>query len=105
MPQRFLSQEKIGKPRSSFVKRRPVFTRRRSVRISSCGIVDVLMYDARQDLAFLQQEDLTMFGRLLFALCCNNLAAVTNLPKSLDTIGRLYSQDLKNVALWLISKP
>jgi PAB-dependent poly(A)-specific ribonuclease subunit 3 len=75
------------------------------VRVSSCGIVDVLMYDARQDLVLLQQEDLAMFGRLLFALSCNNVAAVNNLPKSLETLSRLYSQDLQKVALWLIQKP
>ena len=76
-----------------------------SVRISSCGILDVIMHDTHQDVHSLLQEDLAMFGRLLFALCCNNLAAVNNLTKSLETMGRLYSLDLKNVALWLISKP
>lgn len=75
------------------------------VRISSCGVVDVLMYDTRQDLAILQQEDLAMFGRLVFALCCNNLAAMNNVPKAIETLGRQYSGDMKNVALFLISKP
>jgi PAB-dependent poly(A)-specific ribonuclease subunit 3 len=75
------------------------------IRISSCGIVDVLMYDSRQDIAVLQQEDLTMFGRLVFALCCNNLAAMNSVPKALETLGRQYSGDMKNVALFLISKP
>jgi len=64
------------------------------------------MYDAHQDIALLQQEDLAMFGRLLFALCCNNVAAANgvNVQKSLEMIGRLYSTDVKNVALFLISK-
>lgn len=65
----------------------------------------MLMYDARQDMAMLQQEDLTRFGRLLFILCCNNVAAVNSFPKSLETIGRLYSQDLKSVAMWLVQEP
>ncbi|KAF7978167.1 hypothetical protein HWV62_1354 [Athelia sp. TMB] len=72
---------------------------------SSCGVVDVLMYDTRQDLAVLQQEDLAMFGRLVFALCCNNLAAMNSVPKAIETLGRQYSGDMKNVALFLISKP
>lgn len=63
------------------------------------------MYDTPQDLTLLQQEDLAMFGRLIFALCCNNLAAINNLPKALETLGRQYSSDMKNVALYLISKP
>jgi PAB-dependent poly(A)-specific ribonuclease subunit 3 len=63
------------------------------------------MYDPRQDTAIAQQEDLTMFGRLVFALCCNNLAAMNTLPKALDVIGRQYSVDVKTLALYLISKP
>ncbi|EDR08760.1 uncharacterized protein LACBIDRAFT_297339 [Laccaria bicolor S238N-H82] len=50
-----------------------LLTGQNRIRISSCGIVDVLMHDAVQ-----QQEDLTMFGRLVFALCCNNVSAATS---------------------------
>lgn len=75
------------------------------LRISSCGIVDVLMYDTRQDIALVQQEDLVMFGRLVFALCCGSLAAMNTLPKALDMMGRMYSADVKTLTLYLISKP
>lgn len=75
------------------------------VRVSSCGIIDVLTYDTRQDINILQQDDLAMFGQLVFALCCNNLAAMNNVSKALETLGRQYSSDMKNVALFLISKP
>ena len=54
--------------------------------------------------SMLQQEDLVMFGRLIFALCCNNMAAVNNLPKSLETMGKHYSTDIKNVALFCFGK-
>ncbi|GLB44144.1 putative regulatory subunit of the poly(A)-nuclease (PAN) deadenylation complex, one of two cytoplasmic mRNA deadenylases involved in mRNA turnover [Lyophyllum shimeji] len=76
------------------------------IRISSCGVIDVLLHDTPQDIGILQQEDLTMFGRLLFALCCNNVTASSgqNFQKSLDFMGRNYSPDIKNVALFLISK-
>ncbi|OBZ74430.1 PAB-dependent poly(A)-specific ribonuclease subunit PAN3 [Grifola frondosa] len=80
-------------------------TGKNRVRISSCGIVDVLTYEAHADVAFLQQEDLAMFGKLVFALCCSNLAAMNNLPKAVETLARHYSADLKSVALFLISKP
>ncbi|KAH7907382.1 hypothetical protein BJ138DRAFT_1214236 [Hygrophoropsis aurantiaca] len=73
--------------------------------IYSCGIADVLMYDGRQDTSLLQQEDLAMFGRLVFGLCCNNLAAINTLPKALEIMSHLYSVDIKNIALYLISKP
>ncbi|KAH7882225.1 hypothetical protein F5I97DRAFT_1817773 [Phlebopus sp. FC_14] len=75
------------------------------LRISSCGIADVLMYDTRQDIVMAQQEDLIMFGRLVFTLCCGNSAAMNMLPRALDTMGRLYSADVKTLALYLVSKP
>lgn len=64
------------------------------------------MHDTHQDMAMLQQEDLTMLGRLLFALCCNNVAASSgqNFQKSLELIGRTYSPEIKNAALFLINK-
>ncbi|KAI0092269.1 kinase-like domain-containing protein [Irpex rosettiformis] len=75
------------------------------VRVSSCGIVDILTYEARQDMSLLQQEDLTMFGRLIFTLCCNNPSAVNNMAKSMETLSRHYSQELRNVILYLMAKP
>lgn len=63
------------------------------------------MYDTRQDVALVQQEDLVMFGRLLFALCCGNLGAMNTLPKALDMMERMYSADVKTLALYLVSKP
>ena len=74
------------------------------IRISSCGIIDILMHDTPQDIHTLQQEDLLMFGQVVFALCCNNMAASVpqHLQTSLETIGRIYSTDVKNVALFLI---
>ncbi|TFK87873.1 hypothetical protein K466DRAFT_490113 [Polyporus arcularius HHB13444] len=79
-------------------------TGKNRVRIGSCGVVDVLTHDAQTDIAFLQQDDLTMFGALIFMLCCNNLAAMNNMQKAIDHLGRYYSADLKSVALFLISK-
>jgi len=80
-------------------------TGKNRVRISSCGLIDVLMYETHQDSATLQQEDLTLFGKLLLSLCCNNVAAMNNLPKALELVGRNYSPDIKNVAYYLVSKP
>ncbi|KAF5352917.1 hypothetical protein D9758_007902 [Tetrapyrgos nigripes] len=81
-------------------------TGKNRIRIGSCGIVDVLMHDSHQDMHLLQLEDLTMFGRLIFALCCNNASATTNgnFQKSLEVMSRLYSPEIKTLALFLISK-
>ncbi|KAK7055351.1 PAN2-PAN3 deadenylation complex subunit PAN3 [Favolaschia claudopus] len=81
-------------------------TSKNRVRISSCGIFDVLLYDTPQDTHLLQQDDLTMFGRLLFALCTGNVMASSggNFQKSLEVMGRLYSPEIKAVALFLVNK-
>lgn len=75
------------------------------IRVGSCGIVDVLTHEARQDAGLLQQEDLQMFGRLIFTLCCNNPSAASNMAKSMESLNRHYSQELKNVVLYLVAKP
>ncbi|KAF7793555.1 hypothetical protein EIP86_004669 [Pleurotus ostreatoroseus] len=80
-------------------------TGKNRVRCGSCGIVDIILYETRQEMSLLQQEDLSMLGKLVFSLCCNNMASMNNLPKAIDNLSRHYSQDLKNVALFLISKP
>ncbi|KAK0497629.1 hypothetical protein EDD18DRAFT_1158663 [Armillaria luteobubalina] len=81
-------------------------TGKNRIRISSCGIVDVLTYDAQQDIHLLQLEDLSMFGRLIIALCCTNASAASgsNFQKSLEIMAQGYSPEIKNVALFLISK-
>ena len=52
-----------------------------------------------------QQDDLLSFGKLIIAIACGSTSAVHNLPKSVDHISRMYSPDLKNVVLYLLSKP
>lgn len=86
---------------------------RNRVRISSCGLADVLTYNPASPphvagvpiSAEHFQEDLVMFGKLIMALCCNNVAATSNFGKSLDVVTQHYSADLKNVALFCLSKP
>ncbi len=90
-----------------------IVTGRNRVRISSCGLADVLTYNPASPsrlpgvpISTEQiQEDLVMFGKLIMALCCNDGAAMSNFGKSLDVITQHYSQDLKNVALFCLSKP
>jgi len=90
-----------------------IVTGQNRVRISSCGLADVLMYNPASPphlpgapIAAEQiQEDLVMFGKLIMALCCNNVAATSNFGKSLDVVTQHYSGDLKNVALFCLSKP
>ncbi|KAF8966885.1 hypothetical protein BDZ97DRAFT_1805709 [Flammula alnicola] len=77
------------------------------VRISSCGIFDVLLFGTPQpDMATLQQDDLVKFGRLILSLCTGNLAASSqsNMQKSIEVMKKAYSVDVQALALFLCSK-
>ncbi|KAF8999784.1 hypothetical protein BDQ17DRAFT_1427525 [Cyathus striatus] len=83
-----------------------LLTGKNRVRLSCAGLLDILFYDTPSDMMMLQQEDLTMFGRLIFALCCGNPVAssASHFQKSLDLMSKAYSSDVKSAALFLISK-
>lgn len=59
-----------------------------------------------QDVHFAQQDDLSAFGKLIFAMaCCNAQAhAPAQFQRSLDYMTRHYGPDVKAAALFLISK-
>ncbi|KAJ3300231.1 PAB-dependent poly(A)-specific ribonuclease subunit 3 [Borealophlyctis nickersoniae] len=80
-------------------------TGKNRIRLNCCGIFDMITYDGGKNTAHFQQEDLLHFGQLIVALACGSLGAVHNLPKSIDYIVRHYSVDLKNVMLYLLTKP
>ena len=49
------------------------------------------MHDVHSDVSFMQQDDLTMFGALVFMLCRSNLSAMNNLQKAIDHVERLLA--------------
>ncbi|KLO17740.1 hypothetical protein SCHPADRAFT_820906 [Schizopora paradoxa] len=67
------------------------------VRISSCGVADILTWEARPDLAYMQQEDIILFAKLVMSLATNNPSAVNYVHKSMDIVGRHYSNDVVQV--------
>ncbi|KAG5457790.1 MAG: hypothetical protein BJ554DRAFT_2113 [Olpidium bornovanus] len=77
----------------------------RRLRVNCVGVFDLINYDGGKNQPHFQQEDLLNFGQLILSLACLSLTAIHNLPKSLDYITRFYSMDLKNVVLYLLSKP
>ncbi|KIM41752.1 hypothetical protein M413DRAFT_137436 [Hebeloma cylindrosporum] len=82
-------------------------TGKNRVRISSCCIFDVLLFGTpQQDMAVSQQDDLLKLGRLIFALCTNNVSASSpsNMQKSLEMMKKMYSVDVQALALFLCSK-
>lgn len=72
------------------------------LRLSGCGIFDILDYDnSHTNLLQNQQDDLMDFARLVLAIACNSLVAIQkeHLNTSIDIITRNYSTDLRNLIL------
>lgn len=82
-----------------------LMTSKNRLRISCSGLVDVLQFDGISKIAMHQQEDLLSFGKLIVTLACNSPQSSQNLPQSFEYLSRFYTPDLKNVALYLLSKP
>ena len=90
------------------------------IRLNGCGIWDVLAYDPTTPIAVYQvnlcalvfthnlcpqQEDLVSFGKLVISMACEFFAPGQHPAAPLDHIARYYSPDLKDVIMFLISKP
>ncbi|KAJ3220008.1 PAB-dependent poly(A)-specific ribonuclease subunit 3 [Dinochytrium kinnereticum] len=75
------------------------------IRLNCCAIFDIINYDGGKSLQMFQHDDLIHFGQLLVALACGSLSAVANISKSIEHVSATCSQDLKNVVLFLLSKP
>ncbi|XP_065349432.1 PAN2-PAN3 deadenylation complex subunit PAN3 isoform X1 [Cloeon dipterum] len=78
------------------------------LRLSFCGIPDVVMFDAAANMSMAsvhQQEDLLALGRLVLALACKSMLAPKreNIQTSLELVARSYSSDLRNLIVYLLS--
>ena len=83
---------------------RVIISSKNRIRLAGCGILDVILFDSTNPVHY-QQEDLLSLGKLIIALGSGSTSSVHNLPKSVDHISRVYSPELKNVVLYLLSKP
>ncbi|KAI9478636.1 MAG: hypothetical protein EXX96DRAFT_571669 [Benjaminiella poitrasii] len=85
--------------------KRVLITGKNRIRMNGASILDVLQFESGLNVVRQQQEDLLSFGKLLVALACNSLQAFHDPAQSFEYINRYYSTDLKNVILYLLSKP
>ncbi|GAA97963.1 hypothetical protein E5Q_04643 [Mixia osmundae IAM 14324] len=82
-----------------------LLTGKNRLRVNCCSMFDVLRFENDASLEMQQQEDLFDLGKLIVTLGCTSLSAVHNLPRSLDHLSRQYSNDIKNLVLFLFGKP
>jgi PAB-dependent poly(A)-specific ribonuclease subunit 3 len=67
--------------------------------------LDIIGYNNGSNIDQLQQDDLLQFGRLILSLSCGTMLASHNLRRSMDFVANKYSADIKNVLIYLLSKP
>ena len=83
-----------------------ILTDKNRVRLSACAVSDVLHVDARRQVEDFQQEDFFNLGKLILGIAINTPPrSILDVWGSLDQLGRVYSQDLKDRVSWLLSPP
>eukprot|EP00027_Filamoeba_sp_ATCC50430_P018522 CAMPEP_0168565566 /NCGR_PEP_ID=MMETSP0413-20121227/13917_1 /TAXON_ID=136452 /ORGANISM="Filamoeba nolandi, Strain NC-AS-23-1" /LENGTH=657 /DNA_ID=CAMNT_0008597453 /DNA_START=148 /DNA_END=2121 /DNA_ORIENTATION=- len=82
-----------------------LITGKNRIRLSGVGIHDVVNFDGGKGLVQFQYEDLLSLGHLILCLACKSLGSLQNINKSIEFLGSRYSQDLKNLVVYLLSKP
>uniref|UniRef100_H2ZDN5 Poly(A) specific ribonuclease subunit PAN3 n=1 Tax=Ciona savignyi TaxID=51511 RepID=H2ZDN5_CIOSA len=87
-----------------------IITDKSRIRVNGVGIFDVLGYDnshanPRAHMQQYQQDDLVALGKVVLALACNSVSSIQrdNLHNSIELVLRNYSNDLKNLILYLLS--
>lgn len=82
-----------------------LLTGKNRVRLSACAILDVVHHDAQRPLLDLQKDDLQNFGKLILSLANLSIPTQQTLKTAVDQVSRVYSDELKDTILWLISPP
>lgn len=81
-----------------------LLTDKNRIRLDGCGILDVVQYEARRSIVDLQQEDFLQFGRTMLCLATNTLPThMSNLQMSVEQMSRVYSVELRDTVLWLLT--
>ena len=82
-----------------------LLTSKNRVRISGCGIMDILQHEQHRPVHELQREDLQDLGRLILGIAVRNPTAHSNPHKALEIVSRSYSERLRACIAWLMAPP
>ncbi|EME48099.1 hypothetical protein DOTSEDRAFT_167686 [Dothistroma septosporum NZE10] len=82
-----------------------LLTSKNRLRLSACGILDILQHGQDQDIGNLQRNDLRDLGRLILGVATRNAMAHQNMNKALEQVSRSYSERLRSCIGWLLSPP
>lgn len=82
-----------------------IITSKNRVRLSACGVLDIVKFDTRRPVHELQVDDLHQLGRLILSLATNSAAPSSNPTKDAETIPRSYSDEFRDCVQWLLGPP
>lgn len=86
-----------------------ILTDKNHIRLSACGILDVIQYEMSRPIPELQQDDFAHTGRVILALGTNNTGysgssiTVSQIQSALSQMQRFYSPGLVDVVYWLLA--
>ncbi|KAF1347913.1 hypothetical protein BDV97DRAFT_210722 [Delphinella strobiligena] len=95
----------IGLAARLMIPQKILVTSKNRLRLNSCGILDITQYEQGRSIAELQEDDILQFGRLILCIATKNPTAHHSMQKSLEQIGRMYSEKLREVVTWLLTPP
>ncbi|TIA02242.1 PAB-dependent poly(A)-specific ribonuclease subunit pan3, partial [Aureobasidium pullulans] len=93
----------IGLAARLMIPQKILITSKSRLRLNSCGILDITQYEQGRTISELQQDDLLQLGRLILCIANKNPTAHHNTQKSLEHVGRAYSEKMREVVTWLLT--
>ncbi len=79
-----------------------LLTDKNRVRLSACGIMDVVQHDTQRTLSELQRGDLLQFGQLLLGIGTMNPSFSHSASKAMEHFSRAYGPQLRDSVFWLM---
>ncbi|KAI4757351.1 PAB-dependent poly(A)-specific ribonuclease subunit pan3 [Aureobasidium sp. EXF-3400] len=93
----------IGLAARLMIPQKILITSKSRLRLNSCGILDITQYEQGRSISELQQDDILQMGRLILCIANKNPTAHHNTQKSLEHVGRAYSEKMREVVTWLLT--
>ncbi|KAH0293523.1 PAB-dependent poly(A)-specific ribonuclease subunit PAN3 [Aureobasidium namibiae CBS 147.97] len=93
----------IGLAARLMIPQKILITSKNRLRLNSCGILDITQYEQGRSISELQQDDILQMGRLILCIANKNPTAHHNTQKSLEHVGRAYSEKMREVVAWLLT--
>ncbi|TKA23804.1 hypothetical protein B0A50_07086 [Salinomyces thailandicus] len=80
-------------------------TSKNRLRLSGCGVLDIVQHEQRRPVSELQRTDLQSLGNLIISIALKTPTSNQTSEKALQMLGRTYSERFRLCLAWLVSPP